>query len=60
MEDLVASRIESISDEIGGLIKEREYKIQELREIEERLDRLTAVVFELKSLLDLKESTKKS
>lgn len=52
MDQKIASRIEELSSRISKLLEDRESKIQELRQMDSELDTLTAIIFELKSLIE--------
>lgn len=56
MEERVIARIEELSSRLGELIRDRELRIQELRSLDSELENLTAILFELKSLLDKEEA----
>lgn len=57
MEERVVARIDELSSRVGDLIRERESRIQELRSLDSELENLTAILFELKSLIDLEDHT---
>ena len=57
MDQKIASRIEELSSRISKLLEDRESKIQELRQIDSELETLTAIVFELKSLIEDESTT---
>jgi hypothetical protein len=57
MDQKIASRIEELSSRISKLLEDRESKIQELRQVDSELDTLTAIIFELKSLIEDQSTT---
>jgi GTP cyclohydrolase II len=52
MQDKILSRIEELSNKISNLISDRERCLQELNSISAEIETQSAVIFELKSLLD--------
>lgn len=52
MQDKILSRIEELSNKISSLISDRERCLQELNTLSMEIETQSAVIFELKSLLD--------
>jgi hypothetical protein len=55
MQDKIVSRIEDISNKISSLLADRERCLRELNSISLEIDKHSAIIFELKSLLDSAE-----
>lgn len=52
MKEKIISRIEQLSENMQFLLNERDRKLQELNSISSELDTTSAILFELKSLLE--------
>lgn len=57
MREKVLSRIEELSNKISSLIADREKCLHELKAISIEIETQSAVIFELKSLLDSSQSS---
>jgi hypothetical protein len=52
VKEKIISRIEQLSENMQFLLNERDRKLQELNSISSELDTTSAILFELKSLLE--------
>ncbi len=52
MKEKIISRIEQLSENMNFLMSERDKKLQELNSISIEIDNTSAILFELKSLLE--------
>jgi len=57
MKDKIISRIEQLSENIEFLLKQRDKTLHELSAISSEIDTTSAILFELKSLLEQEEHT---
>ena len=55
MKEKIISRIEQLSENMNFLMSERDRRLQELNSISVEIDSTSAILFELKSLLDEEE-----
>lgn len=55
MKEKIISRIEQLSENMQFLLNERDRKLQELNSLSIDIDNTSAILFELKSLLDEEE-----
>lgn len=55
MKEKIISRIEQLSENMQFLLSERDRRLQELNSISVEIDSTSAILFELKSLLDEEE-----
>ncbi len=56
MKEKIISRIEQLSENMNFLMSERDRRLQELNSISIEIDSTSAILFELKSLLDEEET----
>jgi hypothetical protein len=55
VKEKIISRIEQLSENMNFLMSERDRRLQELNSISVEIDSTSAILFELKSLLDEEE-----
>jgi hypothetical protein len=55
LKEKIISRIEQLSENMQFLLSERDRRLQELNSISVEIDSTSAILFELKSLLDEEE-----
>jgi len=55
VKEKIISRIEQLSENMQFLLSERDRRLQELNSISVEIDSTSAILFELKSLLDEEE-----
>jgi hypothetical protein len=56
VKEKIISRIEQLSENMNFLMSERDRRLQELNSISIEIDSTSAILFELKSLLDEEET----
>lgn len=52
MEDKLLKRLEELSNELESHVKERDFHATTLRRLDARIKDISAIIFELKSLLE--------